>query len=82
MSIMSRHSVASLIILKSDVHIRKNSVCTGITSSQVAPTTDLYWNTMADSHAQSLHPNATLRHNTQTCYPCVCARIRNLVNYP
>lgn len=52
-----------------------------ITSSQVAPTTGLYWNTMADSHAQPLHPNATLGHNTQTCYVCECVRIRNFVNY-
>lgn len=69
MSIMSRHSVASFIILKSDVYIRKNSGCTGMTSSQVAPTPGLYWNTMADTHAQRLHPNATLRHNTQTQHP-------------
>lgn len=75
MSIMSRHSVASLILLKSDVYIRKNSECTGITFSQVAPSTGLYWNTMADSHAQLLHPNATLRHNTQTCYLSECVRI-------
>lgn len=81
MSIMSRHSVASLIVSKSDVCTPKNSGCTAINSSQVAPTTGLYWNTLADSHAQPLHSNATLRHNAQTCYPCECVRTRNLVNY-